>query len=160
MHCWFSWSSWVAHVQLVTGRCIAAEQTKSWIIALWLVPGRKVYSTSQLMIYKKYSWPLALFWHAEIGEETRRIKVAILQQRGMPLQLFSKSFPIFLLSWIDHTAFYPRADFYQFMIAQFNSIKCAAYEWIRIGLLFLTYCLQQIPLASDFMYKGKSPTVW
>lgn len=73
VRCWFSWSSWVAHVQLVTGRCVAAVQTKSWIIVLWLVPGRKVYPSNQLVIYKKYSWPLVLFWHPEMGEETKRM---------------------------------------------------------------------------------------
>lgn len=73
MRCWFSWSSWVAHVQLVTGRCIAAVQKKSWIIVLWLVPGRAIHPTSQLVIYKKYSWPLVVFWHPEAGEETGRM---------------------------------------------------------------------------------------
>ena len=34
-----------------------------------------------------------------------------------------------------------------------NSIKCATYEWTRIGLLFLTYRLQQHPPVSDFMYR-------
>lgn len=79
-------------------------------------------------------------------------EVAILKHREMSLQLFPKSFSILLLPWLDPTAFYPRVDFYQLTISQFNSIRCAAYEWTRIGLLFLTYCLQQNPLASAFMY--------
>lgn len=143
MRCWFSWSSWVAHVQLVTGRCIAAVQKKSWIIVLWLVPGRAMHPTSQLVIYKK----IFLAIGSVLAPRGRRgdredAEVAIPQQRGMSLQLFLKAFSILLLSWLEPTAFYPRADFYQLMISQFNSISCATYEWTRIGLLFLAYCLQ------------------
>lgn len=161
MLCWFSWSSWVVHVLFVTG--IAAVQKKSWIIVLWLVPGRTIHPTSQLVICKNYCWPLVVFCHPEAGGNQEDAEVAIPQWRGMSPQLLPKCVSILLLSWLEPTAFCPRAGFYQLMISHFHSISCATYELTKMDLLFLTYFLQYGPwfyVHSMWRWWSQSSNVW
>lgn len=89
---------------------------------------KKVYPTSQHMIYRKYSWPLVLLRCPEMGEDMTRMQCGNTSTKRNVSSAIFQLFFCFGSVLADPSAFYPRIHFYQLMAWQFNSIRCATYE--------------------------------